>query len=106
VSQQPITHKEEKKTKFLVNKKSDKEATKIKYKIPFLKEFNIKFTKRENIDKKVLRKFRKFIKDKIKKGHINLSNFGLNNTQKEFWNFFIDDNFNASDEIQRKSRNN
>jgi len=38
-----------------------------KVKIPYLKKFNPKSIKREEIDKKVIRKFKKFIKDKIKK---------------------------------------
>jgi len=85
----------EKKQKFVVNKtKSEKtkEKEKIKYKIPFFKEFNIKFTKRENIDKKILRKFRKFLKDKMKKNAINWYVLGLNSIQKEFWINFIGEN--------------
>lgn len=38
-----------------------------KVKIPYLKKFNPKSIKREEINKKVIRKFKKFIKDKIKK---------------------------------------
>jgi hypothetical protein len=62
--------------------------TKQKYKIPFLKEFIIKFTKRENIDKKILRKFRKFLKDKLKKTNLNLKNI----TNEKFWGNFISEN--------------
>jgi len=59
---------------------------------PNLKEFNAKFTKRENIDKKILRKFRKFIKDKNKKNLIDWEAIGLNSLQVEFWLNFIGDN--------------
>jgi len=87
-----------KKQKFLVNKsksekaKEGKEKEKVKYKIPFFKDFNIKFTKRENIDKKILRKFRKFLKDKMKKNLLNWYVLGLNSIQKEFWINFIGEN--------------
>jgi len=89
-----IKDDKEKKNKFVVNKVAkEKENVKtMKYKIPFLKEFNIKFTKRENIDKKLLRKFRKFLKDKIRKGTINLESFDLNEPQKEFWYNFASEN--------------
>jgi len=66
--------------------------SKQKYKIPFFKDFSVKFTKRENIDKKILRKFRKFLKDKTKKNMINWEMLGLNNVQKKFWICFIGDN--------------
>jgi len=48
--------------KFVINKQENIAKSK-----PSLKEFNAKFTKRENIDKKILRKFRKYIKEKNKK---------------------------------------
>jgi len=57
-----------------------------------LKEFNLKFTKRENIDKKVLRKFRKFLKEKMKKNSINWYGMGLDENNKDFWMHFIADN--------------
>lgn len=41
-------------------------------KVKALKNFNFRFTKRENIDKKVLRKFRKYLRESIKKKLINL----------------------------------
>jgi hypothetical protein len=80
-----------KRQKFMVNKNpvtSNKES-KPKIKIQFFKDFNVKFTKRENIDKKILRKFRKFLKEKNKKSLINLDSFNIN---KVFWNKFIVDN--------------
>jgi len=49
--------------KIIVKEKDQKN----KYKVPTLKDYNIKFTKRENIDKKILRKFRKYLKEKTKK---------------------------------------
>lgn len=58
--------------------------------IPLLKEYNFKFTKRENIDKKILRKLRKFLKIKYKKQYINLNN---NETiDNVFWNRFSMEN--------------
>ena len=51
-----------------------------------LKEFQFKFTKRENVDKKVLRKFRKFLKEKYKKNQANICSIISNN---KFWLDFI-----------------
>ena len=45
--------------------KISKKSEKFKNQIPFLKEFNPKFLKKENIDKKILRKFRNFVKASI-----------------------------------------
>lgn len=42
--------------------KANKKAEKFKNMIPFLRDFNPKFLKKENIDKKILRKFRNFVK--------------------------------------------
>jgi len=59
---------QQKHKKFIINKEESSEKTiNIINKVPMLKDYNIKFTKRENIDKKVLRKFRKFLKEKTKK---------------------------------------
>jgi len=86
----------DKKTKFQANKnKSEKTKEgkdKVKVKIPYFKDFNIKFTKRENIDKKILRTFRKFLKEKLKKNGVNWYALGLNTAQKEFWINFIGEN--------------
>jgi hypothetical protein len=65
-----------------------KEA-KPKVKISFFKDFSVKFTKRENIDKKILRRFRKFLKDNHKKSSLS---YELMNLNKIFWNKFIADN--------------
>ena len=54
-----------------------------------IKEFQFKFTKRENIDKKVIRKFRKFIKEKFKKNSPEIVSFISNN---KFWYDFISQN--------------
>jgi hypothetical protein len=53
--------------------------TQLKDKVPFLRDFSPKFLKKENIDKKVLRKFRKYIK---------ANNVSLNLTG--FWKDFND----------------
>lgn len=55
-----------------------------------LKEFQFQFTKRENIDKKIMRKFRKYLKEKYKK-HKNIQIISLINSQK-FWSDFINQN--------------
>jgi hypothetical protein len=80
-----------KRQKFMVNKNpiTSQKEVKPKIKIQFFKDFNVKFTKRENIDKKILRKFRKFLKDKNKKNMISLDNLNIN---KVFWSKFIIDN--------------
>jgi hypothetical protein len=57
---------------------------KVSQKISIAKDFVIKFTKRENVDKKVLRKFRKYLKLYKKKN----KNFELST----FWDSFINDN--------------
>lgn len=58
-----------------------------KVKLPFLKDFVIKFTKRENIDKAILRKFRKYIKEKSKKKLIN-----FDEESSVFWKYFVFEN--------------
>jgi hypothetical protein len=73
--------------KFIIEKNA-KNKEKIKKKIPFLKEFNPKFTKRENIDKKVLRKFKKFLKDYYKSHKAEFDQL----ENKEFWIIFLNGN--------------
>jgi len=70
-----------------VNKQTVSKVDKPKVKISFFKDFSVKFTKRENIDKKVLRKFRKFLKDNHKKSEV-----AKVICEKTFWNKFIQDN--------------
>jgi hypothetical protein len=60
-----------------------------KLKLSFFKDFNFKFTKRENIDKSILRKSRKFLKEKVKKNKLDFSNLNLNAVEKNFWTNFI-----------------
>ncbi len=64
-----------------------------------LKEFQFKFTKRENVDKKIMRKFRKFLKEKSKKNNKEIIDI-LSNSK--FWIDFITENllppFNYSTE--------
>ena len=60
---------------------------KIKSKIPFLKIFNIKFTKRENIDKKIIRKFRKFLKSFLNKQSTKVDRI----ENSDFWIAFINE---------------
>jgi len=73
--------------KFLIEKDA-KVNEKIKKKIPFLKEFNPKFTKRENIDKKVLRKFKKYLKDYYKSKKHEFEKL----ENKDFWLIFLNGN--------------
>jgi len=49
-----------------------------------VKDLIVKFTKRENVDKKILRKFRKFLKDTNKKGQLP--------ELTTFWGIFTHDN--------------
>jgi hypothetical protein len=56
---------------------------KLKDQVPFLKDFNPKFLKKENIDKKILRKFRNFVKQIYKDSKDYLMNFDI-----EFWKDF------------------
>lgn len=51
-----------------------KKKEKIKNKTPFLKKFHPKFMKKENIDKKILRKFRKFVRNYVNKNEIFYNN--------------------------------
>jgi len=67
-----------------VNSTSNKINNKSKKQIPILKDLIVKFTKRENVDKKILRKFRKFLKDTNKKGQLPELSY--------FWNIFTNDN--------------
>lgn len=53
--------------------------------IHFLKEFNQKYIKREYIDKKIIRKFRKYLKKDWSKINMEIEN-------KEFWKRFIKEN--------------
>ena len=61
----------------------------ILYRKKKLKEFQFKFTKRENIDKKILRKFRKFLKEKSIKNDIEIINII---SISKFWSDFIKEN--------------
>lgn len=66
-----------------------KKETKTKVKNPYFKDFNFKFTKRENIDKKILRKSRKFLKDRAKKGKVNWGVLNLTENQQAFWTNYL-----------------
>ena len=44
-------------------KKYRKEEKAFRKTVPFLRDFNLKFLKKENIDKKIFRKFRNYIKE-------------------------------------------
>jgi hypothetical protein len=61
-----------------------KDTTKSKKQQPVLKDLIVKFTKRENVDKKILRKFRKFLKDLFKRNQLP--------PVSKFWSLFIVDN--------------
>ena len=73
-----------KNVKLSLNNTSSRQSQSIKK--TKLKEFQFKFTKRENIDKKILRKFRKFLKEKYKKNQANVVSIISNN---KFWQDFI-----------------
>jgi len=59
-----------------------------KVKIPFLKKFNPKSIKREEIDKKIIRKFKKYLKEKLK----TKNSFENNNINLNFWKDFTTKN--------------
>lgn len=54
---------------------------------PFLKNFNPKFLKKENIDKKIFRKFRNYVKDKFEKNANMFYDYDYS-----FWKKFCDEN--------------
>lgn len=56
-------------------------------KFPLLKNFRPKYTKRENVDKKILRKFKLFLKEKFKNKTLNIED-----NDKNFWIMFINGN--------------
>lgn len=70
--------------KFVIEK-NVKNQEKVKKKIPFLKDFNPKFTKRENIDKKILRKFKKYLKELYKVHKYDFEQM----ENKDFWVMFM-----------------
>lgn len=59
------------------------------YKLPLLKSFKPKYTKRENIDKKIIRRFKIFLKEKYKQKKNILDNKDID---KSFWIIFINGN--------------
>jgi hypothetical protein len=61
----------------------NKNRERLKDSVPFLKEFNPKFLKKENIDKKILRKFRNYVKYVCKHNPSQISNYDI-----VFWNKF------------------
>ena len=63
-----------------------------KLKISFLKDLNFKDLKRENIDKKLLRKSRKFLREKLKKDMINWDVMNLTDSEKNFWVTYLSNN--------------
>lgn len=67
------------------SQKKDKSKNSFKSENPFLKDFNPKFLKKENIDKKILRRFRAYIKEINQKTPDYLETF-----EKTFWNDFSD----------------
>lgn len=94
--------------KFFISKVKKTKNEKLKQiKNPSLKEFTFKFTKRENIDKQLMRKFRKFFKDRIKSKKIILTE--IPNIDYDFWMNFSNNqllppmvykNFNESIEFK------
>jgi hypothetical protein len=63
----------------------------------FSKEQTIKFTKRENVDKKILRKFKKYLKELKKKNKLP--------KVSEFWNLFIIENLMPPMALQNSAIN-
>lgn len=86
-----------------------KNEVQIRETFPLLKNFKPKFTKRENVDKKILRKYKQYLKDKYKTKSINIQN-----EDKHFWVMFINGNLfppmkyrevSSNDQIDFKSFN-
>ncbi len=72
--------------------------------IPNLNNIKIKFTKRENVDKKIIKLFKNFIKDKIRKKDKKLTEeFLFKNLS--FWNRFIQGMFTPPFYYMDESRN-
>ena len=67
---------------------------------PFLKTFNPKFLKKENIDKKIFRRFRKYVR-KLYKTNSNAQIFSGN---KEFWEIFYFKNLLPPVKITTKNK--
>ena len=72
---------------FQVIKPDHQDINMHKQKLPYSRRFNPKFTKRENLDKKIVRKFRKFLKEYYWK---NPQIFDIC-TNKEFWLKFVNE---------------
>lgn len=71
--------------------KIQKSKERFKNSIPFLKEFNPKFLKKENIDKKIFRNFRNFVKNEyINNSKVGTSFFFLH--KEPFWKDFCTKN--------------
>jgi hypothetical protein len=91
----------------IVIQPKENKKVKLKDKLPFLKEFNPLFMKKENIDKKLIRKFRKFLKAQFDR------NFeGLDHSDIQFISNFINvyalppmKYFEKNEEIEFKSFN-
>jgi hypothetical protein len=92
---------------YIPSKKKSQE--KLFTKFPLLKKFRPKYTKRENVDKKILRRFKYYLKDKLKCKSISLDIY-----DKRFWIMFINGNIfppikfkdnNTEEEVEFKSFN-
>jgi len=79
-----------KKNQIFVIKKIGKRLQRLKNKLPYLRYFNPHFTKRENIDKKILREFKNFIKVKLLDDEFYVSNKNIKNFA--FWKRFVTEN--------------
>ena len=73
--------------------KKPQRLLRLKNKLPFLRYFNPQFTKRENVDKKIIREFRTFIEENLKNNFINIFynelDLNFNDIDIEFWQKFV-----------------
>ena len=77
-------------SKISINSKSSTKSYKSELRKKKIKEYKFKQLKRENVDKKILRKFKKFLKHKLKdKTDNEVKNYIKNN---EFWPDYIKNN--------------
>jgi len=78
-----------KKNQIFIIRKTSRKLQRLKNKLPFLRYFNPQFTKRENIDKKILREFKGFVSSKILKDGEYISSHIDRVINSTFWLKFL-----------------
>lgn len=90
----PVNKKKEKDQakKIFIIKKVGKRHQRLKNKLPFLRYFNPQFTKRENIDKKILREFKNFLREKLFVENSAYTSSLVSIPNISFWAEFVNQN--------------